>query len=296
MGVSHLTELHEAAPAKINLALHVTGRRADGYHDLESLVVFAGLSDELRASRASSDRLVLKGPFASALTSGQSNLVLKAISAFRNRWPDGVDHGVAIELTKNLPIASGIGGGSADAAAALRLMVQFSREPVDPAMLNEVARELGADVPVCLLSQPCLFSGIGEVIKPLGHFPTCYIVLVNPLIPLRTADIFRLLESRSNPGLPEFEDPMAHAAMLALWMEDTRNDLEPPAIKIVPMIGEITTRLRQTRGCISSRMSGSGATVFGLYGTSAQAYQAAQDMRKIWPDFWVAAAPVGLPG
>lgn len=284
--------IYETAPAKINLALHVTGRRPDGYHDLESLVVFAALSDELRASTAKTDKLTLKGPFASALTSGQSNLVRKAMSAFRNRWPDAVGHGVAITLTKNLPIAAGIGGGSADAAAALRLMAHLSDEPIDPAALAAVAKELGADVPVCMVSRPCLVKGIGEIIKPFTRFPNCHVVLVNPLIPITTSDIFRRLERRDNPGLPALGDPLEHTAMLALWLEETRNDLEGPAVAFAPIIGEITTKLHQTPGCIAARMSGSGATVFGLYGSSAEAYQAARDIREVWPDFWVAAAPV----
>lgn len=287
--------IFEAAPAKVNLALHVTGQRPDGYHDLESLVVFADVSDELRAIEAKTDELVIKGPFGAALTTGQSNLVLKAVSAFRQAVPNGVPHGVQIELTKNLPVAAGIGGGSADAAAALRLMARLSVETVSTERLAVLAKALGADVPVCLLSQPCLVRGIGEVIAPFTHFPASHLVLVNPLAPLSTADIFRKLRQRHNPGLPPIEPQIDRIAMLGLWLEETRNDLEAPACELAPVIAEIVDKMRTTKGCVSARMSGSGATVFGLYGSSAEAHQAAHDMREIWPDFWVAAAPVSSP-
>jgi len=282
----------ETAPAKVNLALHVTGKRADGYHDLESLVVFAGVADELRANSAREDTLFLKGPFAAALTAGQSNLVLKAMTAFRARWPDAIGQGVAIELTKNLPVAAGIGGGSADAAAALRLMAGLSTKSIAPEALAEVAATLGADVPICLLSSACIAEGVGEVVTPLERFPACHVVLVNPLVPILTADIFRRLKQHDNPGLPGFDAPLEHIALLALWLEQTRNDLQGPAIESAPIVGDIIAKLGQTRGCVAARMSGSGATVFGLYGSSAEAHQAAHDIRAIWPDFWVAAAPV----
>ncbi|UJQ95821.1 4-(cytidine 5'-diphospho)-2-C-methyl-D-erythritol kinase [Mariluticola halotolerans] len=283
----------ETAPAKINLALHVTGRRADGYHDLESLVVFAGVADELQARAVSGDdSLTLNGPFAEALTTGQSNLVFKAITAFRARWPDAISHGIAIELTKNLPVAAGIGGGSADAAAALRLLASLSVHEIDPAALSAIAASLGADVPVCLLSSACIAAGVGEVVRPLPRFPACHVVLVNPLVPIATADIFRRLRQRNNAALPAFDAPPEHISLLALWLEQTRNDLEEAAIETAPVIGEIIGKLGSTRGCVAARMSGSGATVFGLYGSSAEAHQAAHDIREIWPDFWVAAAPV----
>ncbi len=282
----------EAAPAKLNLALHVTGRRSDGYHSLEMLVAFADIGDELEAVAARKDTLTITGPFAAALGNSESNLVLRALAAFRARWPGALPDGLAITLRKNLPIAAGLGGGSADAAAALRLFATIASDEVAFADLLAVAVSLGADVPMCLYSRPAEVRGIGEIVLPLKHFPACHVVLVNPLIPVVTADAFRRLEQRDNPGLPGIADPLSRPAQLGLWLRETRNDLEPPAIAMVPVIGELIARLGQTGGCILARMSGSGATVFGLFGSSAQAHQAAHDLRAHWPSFWVAAAPL----
>ena len=288
-----MTQTVEAtALAKINLALHVTGRRDTGYHDLESLVVFADLGDELTARPAKADSLRLSGPFASGLTPGQTNLVTKAVDAFRAQWPDAVPHGVEIALSKNLPVASGIGGGSADAAATLRLMAEFSERPIPHDEMMAVATRLGADVPVCLVSRSCLVRGIGEIVEPVDILPQSHFVLVNPLVPVSTAEVFRRLENHDNPGLPEIAEPFSHAAMLGLWMAETRNDLEGPAIAAVPVIGELVAALRQTPGCVAARMSGSGATVFGLFGSESLAHLAAQRMRELFPAAWVAAAPL----
>jgi 4-diphosphocytidyl-2-C-methyl-D-erythritol kinase len=282
----------EAAPAKINLALHVTGRRADGYHSLEMLVAFAEVGDELEAAPADRDSLSVTGPFAKGLIGADGNLVLRALAAFRVRWPDALPEGVALKLRKNLPIAAGLGGGSADAAAALRLLAQLSAVPVSFADLLELALPLGADVPMCLYSRPAEVRGLGEIVLPLKHFPELHIVLVNPLEAVATADVFRRLERRDNPGLPELGDPMVRPAQLALWLSETRNDLEPPAIAIVPAINELIAAMGIASGCILARMSGSGATVFGLFGSSAQAHQAAHDLREKWPGYWVAASPL----
>ena len=284
--------LTEAAPAKINLALHVTGRRADGYHSLEMLVVFAEVGDELEAVPAKKDSLSITGPFAQALGNSESNLVLRALAAFRARWPGALPDGLAIRLSKNLPIAAGLGGGSADAAAALRLFASIADREIAVTDLLELGRSLGADVPMCLYSRPAEVRGIGEIVLPLKHFPACHIVLVNPLQPVVTADVFRKLERRDNPGLPEMSDPLTRPAQLGLWLSETRNDLEPPAIAIVPAIGDLIAQLGRANGCILARMSGSGATVFGLFGSSAQAHQAAHDLREAWPGYWVAAAPL----
>jgi 4-diphosphocytidyl-2-C-methyl-D-erythritol kinase len=282
----------EAAPAKINLALHVTGRRADGYHSLEMVVGFAELGDELEAASARKDSLSITGPFAAGLGNGDSNLVLRALAAFRRRWPDALPDGIALRLAKNLPVAAGLGGGSADAAAALRLLAAMAGTGIPFADLLDLARGLGADVPMCLYSRPAEVRGIGEIVLPLKHFPACHIVLVNPLVPVVTAEIFRRLERRDNPGLPDLGDPLMRPAQLGLWLDETRNDLEPPAIAMVPAIGDLIARLRGASGCILARMSGSGATVFGLFGSSAQAHQAAHDLRETWPGYWVAAAPL----
>ena len=285
----------QLAPAKVNLALHVTHRRDDGYHDLESLVVFADVADELEAVPAAADSLAIAGPFAKALGVGEANLVSRAVAAFRARWPDAVETGLALCLTKNLPVAAGIGGGSADAAAALRLMASLSNRTIALAELADMAAGLGADVPACLISTPLVARGVGEVLAPLPEFPACHIVLVNPMIPLATADVFRRLRAHDNYPLPELPSPLTRPAQLGIWLAETRNDLQPPAVKLVPVIGDIVEQLAETQGCMLARMSGSGATVFGLFGSEGQAHQAAQVMRAAHPDHWVAAAPLILP-
>lgn len=282
----------EAASAKLNLALHVTGRRADGYHSLEMLVAFADLADELEAAPAARDTLTITGPFAAALGNSESNLVLKALAAFRARWPGALPAGLSLRLHKNLPVAAGLGGGSADAAAALRLFVRMGQGSFPFAELLAIATTLGADVPMCLYSLPAEVRGLGEIVLPLKQFPAAHVVLVNPLVPVVTADVFRRLARRDNPGLPPRVDPLARPAQLGLWLGETRNDLEPPAMALVPAIADIKRHLAAIDGCILARMSGSGGTVFGLFGSSAQAHQAAHDLRMLWPDYWVAAAPL----
>jgi 4-diphosphocytidyl-2-C-methyl-D-erythritol kinase len=284
----------QAAPAKVNLALHVTRRREDGYHDLESLVAFADVADDIEAVPAKTDTLVVTGPFAKALGNGE-NLITRAVAAFRAQWPGAVEAGLAMTLRKNLPVAAGIGGGSADAGAALRLMVALSNTPIPLPELSALALRLGADVPACLLSVPLVARGVGEILSPLPEFPTLHIVLVNPLVPVATADIFRRLRAHDNYPLPALPSPLTRPAQLGIWLAETRNDLQPPAIKLVPAIGDLIELLGQTQGCILARMSGSGATVFGLFGSSGQAHQAAQVMRAANPDHWVAAAPLIVP-
>lgn len=285
----------QAAPAKINLALHVTRRREDGYHDLESLIVFADLADELTATPAADDRLTISGPFSPGLNPGGTNLVMRALAAFRARWPGRVPDGLHLHLVKNLPVAAGIGGGSADAAAALRILAHLASEPVPVSEMTDLAATLGADVPACLLSRPLVARGVGEILSPLPDFPALHIVLVNPLVPIATADVFRRLRAHDNYPLPALPQPLTRPAQLGLWLAETRNDLQPPAVKLVPAIGAIIDELAATQGCILARMSGSGATVFGLFGSEGQAHQAAQLLRERTPDHWIAAAPILVP-
>ncbi|WP_172122610.1 MULTISPECIES: 4-(cytidine 5'-diphospho)-2-C-methyl-D-erythritol kinase [unclassified Devosia] len=282
----------QSAPAKVNLALHVTRRRDDGYHDLQSLVVFADLADELEAAPAASDSLAIIGPFARGLSGGDTNLVSRAVAAFRARWPEAVPRGLAMRLRKNLPVAAGIGGGSADAAAALRLLADLSATPIPVPELAELGARLGADVPACLVSAPLVARGVGEILSPLPAFPECYLVLVNPLVPVSTPEVFRRLLKKDNPAMPALPEPMTRPAQLGIWLAETRNDLQAPAVELVPEIGRIIARLAAAPGCMLARMSGSGATVFGLFGSGAQAHQAAHEMRRTTPDHWIAAAPV----
>ncbi|MCS6760243.1 MAG: 4-(cytidine 5'-diphospho)-2-C-methyl-D-erythritol kinase [Candidatus Devosia euplotis] len=283
------------APAKINLALHVTRRREDGFHDLESLVVFVDLADEIEAVPAKADSLAIVGPFARGLGAGDNNLVSRAIAAFRVRWPDAVPTGLALRLTKNLPVAAGIGGGSADAAAALRLMASQSTHAIAVPELSDMAARLGADVPACLVSAPLLARGVGELLEPLPKFPELHIVLVNPMVPLATADVFRRLRAHDNYPLPALPSPLTRPVQLGIWLAETRNDLQPSAVKLVPVVGELGDQLNQAQGCMLARMSGSGATVFGLFGSSGQAHHAAQLMRAQNPEHWVAAASLLVP-
>lgn len=289
----------EPAPAKVNLALHVVGRRADGYHLLESLMVFAEVGDELRAVPAAADSLTVTGPFGSGLEAGANNLVSRALAAFRARWPGRVGMGLAMTLEKNLPVAAGLGGGSADAAAALRLMRAIAASEggaeIGTAELVDLAAGLGADVPACLVSAPLVARGIGEIMRPLADFPACHLVLVNPLRPVASAEVFARLAQRENPPLPDLPEPMTRPAQLGLWLEGTRNDLEATAVGLVPEIGELIARIGRAPGCMLARMSGSGATVFGLFGSGAQAHQAAHELRAELAGCWVAAAPLIEP-
>ena len=271
----------EFAPAKVNLALHVTGRRADGYHLLDSLVAFPRVGDRLEAVPADDWSLGIDGPFAAGLETGPDNLVLRAAALF----PPGP--ALALRLTKNLPVASGIGGGSADAAAALRLIAR-SRGAALPA--PEAVLGLGADVPVCLAGLPARMSGIGEVLVPL-RLPAAWLVLINPGVPVPTGAVFSRLARRDNPPLapvPAFADAPALAGYLAAQ----RNDLEPPARAVAPAVGEVIAALGLAAGCLLARMSGSGATCFGLFATAAAAEAAAADIRHRAPEWWVAAAPI----
>ncbi|MDE3078548.1 MAG: 4-(cytidine 5'-diphospho)-2-C-methyl-D-erythritol kinase [Paracoccaceae bacterium] len=270
------------APAKVNLALHVTGRRADGYHLLDSLVVFAGVGDRLRAERA--DRLTLEvtGPRAAGVPTDATNLVLRAAATL------GAGRGARIVLDKHLPAAAGIGGGSSDAATALRVLAELWGLPLPGA---DAVLALGADVPVCLAGQPARMRGIGERLEPLPDLPPAWLVLVNPGVGVPTGAVFQGLARRDNPPLPE-PRPWPDAVALADWLREARNDLEPPARAVAPVIGEIIDRLAATDGCLLSRMSGSGATCFGLFASAAAASAAAQALRRMRPDWWVTDAPV----
>lgn len=280
----------EKAPAKLNLTLHVTGQRPDGYHTLESLVAFAQVSDEISARAASSDSLTIVGPFSTQITSDQSNLVLRAVAAFRASWPNKLPGGLEIKLTKNLPVAAGIGGGSSDAAAMLRIMAQLTKAPTDPAELLNVAAHLGADVPVCLQTMPRIISGVGELLGPPLPLPEIYAVLVNPLKATATNDVFARLKHKDNPDMPTLPEKFANASDLAEWLKTTRNDLVQAACELTPDIAEIIEILQENPDCLLARMSGSGATVFALFATSERAEKTASALGTKWPDYWVVSS------
>jgi 4-diphosphocytidyl-2-C-methyl-D-erythritol kinase len=269
--------LAEFAPAKINLHLHVTGRRDDGYHLLDSLVVFAAVGDRLTVSRSDALSLSVTGPFAAGLEADSDNLVLRAARALAAHA--SVPAAGKLVLEKNLPVASGIGGGSADAAATLRLLCRFWGLDIDPGDLGVLARGLGADVPVCLAGRPAIMSGIGEILAPVPRLPDMGILLVNPGVAVSTRAVFR---TRTGPFsdaahmTPGWDDVSALTADL----RTTTNDLETPARQLAPAVGEALDALTSSFGCELVRMSGSGATCFGLFATPAIAHDAAQVLAR----------------
>lgn len=281
-------EWQEPAPAKINLALHIVGQRTNGYHELESLCVFTELCDELTATPSDHDELVLTGPFGKVLRGERSNIVLKALSLFRQNYPNVLPDGLRIVLDKALPVAAGIGGGSADAAAMLRLANHISGLELKLEDMMDMALELGADVPMCLLSRTSFVDGVGENLDPMPDFPKLQLVLANPGKPVSTADIFRKLTEKENPPLLRDAADYRHITAITMWLEGTRNDLQKPAIQFLPEIGDMLMDLGEQKGCLLSRMSGSGATIFGMFGTAGEAMLAAQAFRKKWPNAWVA--------
>ncbi|WP_201861108.1 4-(cytidine 5'-diphospho)-2-C-methyl-D-erythritol kinase [Microvirga soli] len=278
------------APAKINLTLHVLKRRDDGYHDLESLVAFAGTGDDLRLEPARTLALKVSGPTAPLAGSDASNLVMKAACLLAERV-DGLKVGT-FHLTKRLPVAAGIGGGSSDAAAALRLLARLNGLPLSHPLLREAARLTGADVPVCLEPRARMMRGAGEDLGPALNLPRLFAVLVNPRVPVETPTVFKALglqpgQGLSAPAHPALEES-SPGGLLAL-LKETRNDLEPPALKVQPLIGVALGLMRETDGCRLARMSGSGATVFGLYDDCEAAAEAAQGIRRQRPEWWVKA-------
>lgn len=277
-----MTEIEVFAPAKVNLALHVTGRRGDGYHLLDSLVAFAPLGDVLRLSPAEGFSLSLSGPEAAGLPAGPDNLVLRAAALM------GPGPGARFALQKRLPAASGIGGGSADAAAALRGLGAL-RGP--GTALPEGLAQLGADVPMCLHPRPARTRGIGDQITPVA-LPPLPAVLVNPRQELSTPSVFNALQNKENPPLPEIP-PFAGAAECIDWLAGQRNDLQAPALALAPVIGTVLAALSARPGCRLARMSGSGATCFGLFATTAEAEAAAQALAAAHPGWWVGAGLLG---
>lgn len=269
----------EFAPAKVNLTLHVTGRRADGYHLLDSLVVFAAVGDVLRLAPAGALTLQISGPQAGALAAEGDNLVLRAARAF------GLDRGAVIELEKHLPVASGIGGGSADAAAGLRALARLW----DVALPDAAAvLRLGADVPVCLAGRPVRMAGVGETLTPLPALPEAWLVLANPGLGVSTPEVFRALARRDNPAMPEVPG-FADVRDFAGFLRGLRNDMESAAEGLLPVIGTVRAALAAQKGCLLARMSGSGATCFGLFGAEADAQEAARAVQAAQPGWWVQA-------
>ncbi|WP_166417561.1 4-(cytidine 5'-diphospho)-2-C-methyl-D-erythritol kinase [Cochlodiniinecator piscidefendens] len=271
----------EFAPAKVNLALHITGQRGDGYHFLDSLVVFAGVGDTLSVQDSDVLSLQIDGAFGEGLHAEKDNLVLRVA-----RLMDISK--AALWLEKDLPIASGIGGGSADAAAALRLLSRHFGQAL-PSEKDTLT--LGADVPVCLRGTPVRMRGIGDILEHVPSLPPCFMVLVNPGVGVSTPAIFKSLTRRNNASM-EMTDQFSTFAELIIWLRGQRNDMQAAAISIAPEIADVLVALEGVQGCALSRMSGSGATCFGLFETKEAAAQAEQHLREQHPDWWVQHAPV----
>jgi len=279
-----------AARAKLNLYLHVTGQRDDGYHLLDSLVTFADIHDLITAEPASDLTLRSDGPFAEALPDGDGNLVLAAARAL---WDStGTNEGAAVTLIKNLPVASGIGGGSADAAAAFKALTRLWGITPGTFDLSGIALDLGADVPVCLFGQTCIMRGIGESLEPTEPLPETAVVLVNPGIAVSTPAVFKARAGSFSEPVP-FDGVPVDAAALASWLDrHTANDLMAPAISMEPLIGKVIDALQATAGCLLARMSGSGATCFGLYAADEDAARAATELSRNHSSWWVRSSRV----
>jgi 4-diphosphocytidyl-2-C-methyl-D-erythritol kinase len=285
--------LTEAAPAKINLTLRILGRRADGYHELESLVVFARLRDHLTLLPGRPLSLDVHGPTAAA-AGVEDNLVLKAAKALGAKVM-GLQAGRFL-LEKSLPVAAGIGGGSADAAAALRLLARANGIAPDDPLLYAAARATGADVPVCVHPVPRVMRGIGEVLSAPLALPELPAVLVNPGVPAATRDVFAALARSGYPAgvIDTNWDalPRDHAGLVE-FLRSERNDLEPPATALYPAISQVLAALRGAKGCRLARMSGSGSTCFGLFDSNKAAEIAARLLQAPNPTWWVRATVLG---
>lgn len=280
--------LVESAPAKVNLTLRVLGRRSDGYHEIESLVAFAEFGDRLHFSPGRELTLAVNGPMAAKAGAADSNLVLKAAREMTARH-NGLALG-AFRLDKRLPVAAGLGGGSADAAAALRLIARANGLTPDDPELFAAARATGADVPVCLDPRPRIMRGIGEILSTPLTLPALPAVLVNPGVAVATKEVFVSWATASSPSSPAEYAILGtlhtHEALLQFLLAQS-NDLERPAIALAPVIANVLAALREGAGCKLARMSGSGATCFALYGSGAAAEKAAKALRGKYPQWWV---------
>lgn len=276
------------APAKVNLALHVTGQRPDGYHLIDTLVGFASVGDWVMIETGQAPGLAITGPEGAALDPAAPNLVSRTVAEFWGGAPLG------LRLDKHLPVSSGIGGGSADAAATFRGLVWLMAQSGGPStpLAGQGARllALGADVPMCVPSTPARVRGIGEVLEPVPGLARLSLVLVNPRVALPTPAVFGALRDKANPDLPGLPPDPGDARALTRYLADQRNDLQAPALALAPVIGAVLDRLAASAGCQLARMSGSGATCFGTYPDAATADQAARRIARDHPGWWVKSA------
>jgi len=288
-----MTALRDTARAKLNLTLEVFGRRADGFHELRSLVAFVSLGDEVEFDPQAPLGLAVEGPFAKALAG--DNLIVKAAQAASARVP-GLKVG-RFRLTKLLPVAAGLGGGSADAAAALRLIACANDGALDPAMLTQLATELGSDVSVCLTSRPAIITGRGETVEAVAGFPPCGVLLANPGRPLATEAVYAALGARALAQAPRRDrarlDFHADFEALLAYVTPRGNDLEGPAAQLVPEIREVLAALLTLDGVRLARLSGSGPTCFALFAGQSDAERAGARLAAEFPNWWIAASALG---
>ncbi len=272
------------APAKINLFLHVGDKRPDGYHALESLVAFSQVGDQLRVSSGQSLWLDIDGPFSAGLSAAQDNLVLRAARNLAEYA--GIAPQALLRLTKNLPVASGIGGGSADAAAALGGLNALWSLGLSNDALRDLAAEIGSDIPVCIESVPAWMEGRGERVESLSRFPEIPLVLVNPGVSVPTGPVFAALQSRTGVSGLRPKTQLDSVEKVLSFLQSTSNDLEAPALKIAPIIGSVLEALRGHHSLLA-RMSGSGATCFGIFPDDSRAEEAASAIQASNRGWWV---------
>ena len=284
-----ITQVEELARAKVNLALHITGQREDGFHTLDSLVVFPEVGDRILIKASSRLSLDIEGPFASAIKAQPSdNLVYKAAQLLAEHVPAA--SGAMIGLEKRLPVAAGVGGGSADAAAALRALARLWGISPTRAQFSGLALSLGADVPMCLEEAPARVRGIGEIVEPVTAFPSGAIVLVNPRIELPTPAVFAALQKRDNKPMPDMPTRFDNMKDLAGWLKTCRNDLQNPAISLAPQIADVLSVLSAQPETLLSRMSGSGATCFALCDNLSAAETITSRLAQTENNWWITAA------
>jgi 4-diphosphocytidyl-2-C-methyl-D-erythritol kinase len=284
--------LRELARAKLNLTLEVLGRRGDGFHEIQSLVAFADVGETVELTPGEGLELVIEGPFAGALDS--DNLIVRAAEAAKAAHPHlRLGH---FRLIKTLPVAAGLGGGSADAAATLRLIASANDGTPSKTDLLAFAKKLGSDVSVCLKSKPALMTGRGENVEPVKGFPSCGVLLANPRVPLATAAVYGSLGAESlgsQPAKPQLPDFGGSFDKLFAYVLPRGNDLEPTALRLVQQIGEVLAALSALPGARIARLSGSGPTCFALFGSENEATHAAATLSAQHPAWWMAASALG---
>ncbi|MBM3502889.1 MAG: 4-(cytidine 5'-diphospho)-2-C-methyl-D-erythritol kinase [Alphaproteobacteria bacterium] len=287
-GGSPVPGLTLRAPAKVNLCLHVLGRRPDGYHELASLAVFAGVSDEIELRPSDRWSIEVRGPFSRGVPATDANLVVRAARALATQL--GVSDALAVVLTKNVPVAAGLGGGSSDAATTLRALPALWGRAVDSDRLRSLGAALGADIPFCLGDEVCVLGGAGDRLTPVLGWPALSTVLVNAGKPLETRAVFSAWQA---PGSGPLSRPPTDSAGIWRFMGAVRNDLTAAAIGLDPTIAEVLAALDRTTGCRVARMSGSGGTCFALYGSEGEAADAANELKSVHSSWWVRATRLG---